>query len=835
MNRRRVLNLFLGAALAGIAAAGQPVPISIDYPAGDSIFPPEITPPTFIWLDPSASTRWRITIVFRDGSAPMEADSRGERLRIGEIDPRCVAETNKLPKLTPRQAASRSWKPDTRTWDAIKSHSVEHPADITISGYGDGGGEPLSRGRVSIRTSRDPVGAPVFYRDVPLMPSELEKGVIKPLAPRAVPLIAWRLRNIAEPRSRVVLEGMSTCANCHSFSRDGKTLGMDLDGPQNDKSLYAITPVGSRTSIRNEDVITWNFYRDKRVKQARIGFMSQISPDGQYVVTTVQGAEYVANFKDYRFLQVFYQTRGVLAWYSRAAKEMKTLPGADDPRYVHSNAVWSPDGKYIVFSRAKSRDPYPEHGRMAQYANDPLEVPVQYDLYRIPFNGGKGGSPEPIRGASRNGMSNSFPKFSPDGRWIVFVQARNGLLMRPDSQLYIIPAEGGTPRRMRANTPLMNSWHSFSPNGRWMVFSSKARSPYTQMYLTHLDEEGNDSPAILIEDATAANRAVNIPEFVNIPPDGLLKIDVPAADFYRLFDRALDLAQKGQYDGSIAEWRKALAMNPDDAKAHNNFGVTLVRGRKPQEALEHFRRALELKPDYGEVHVNLGMALAVKGELDEAIRHYEKALELNSESVDARANLAHSLLEKGRFDDAIRHFRKVVDMNPESAEAHNGMGVALLRKRRLDEAIAAWRKAIELKPDLADAHYNLGNALYYLRGETAEPLAHWRAVLRAQPDNLAVLSQTAWVLSTSPDGAQRNGVEALSLARRALQLSGRREPAILDTLAAACAETGRFADALEAAREALEAANRQGNQALVKDLKGRISLYEAQRPFRVIQ
>ena len=74
---------------------------------------------------------------------------------------------------------------------------------------------------------------------------------------------------------------------------------------------------------------------------------------------------------------------------------------------------------------------------------------------------------------------------------------------------------------MRCNTTLMNSWHSFSPNGRWMVFSSKSRSPYTQMFLTHIDEKGNDSPAILIENSTAANRAVNIPEFVNIPQDGL--------------------------------------------------------------------------------------------------------------------------------------------------------------------------------------------------------------------------------------------------------------------------------------------------------------------------
>jgi len=59
-------------------------------------------------------------------------------------------------------------------------------------------------------------------------------------------------------------------------------------------------------------------------------------------------------------------------------------------------------------------------------------------------------------------------------------------------QLYIIPAAGGTARRLRANTRLMNSWHCLSPNRRWLVFSSKARSPYTQMYLTHIDE--NSAP-----------------------------------------------------------------------------------------------------------------------------------------------------------------------------------------------------------------------------------------------------------------------------------------------------------------------------------------------------
>jgi len=116
-----------------------------------------------------------------------------------------------------------------------------------------------------------------------------------------------------------------------------------------------------------------------------------------------------------------------------------------------------------------------------------------------------------------------------------------------DSELYIVPVEGGVARRLRCNTPLMNSWHSFSPNAAgWCSPRRVAR--LHQMFLTHIDEDGNSSPAILIDNATAANRAVNIPEFVNIPPDGMAKIDAPAAESYRMIDVPRNSPQKA--DGS---------------------------------------------------------------------------------------------------------------------------------------------------------------------------------------------------------------------------------------------------------------------------------------------
>ncbi len=129
------------------------------------------------------------------------------------------------------------------TWQAIKRHSVASAATVTITGFRARPDQAVSRGKVAIRTSKDPVGAPIFYRDVPLMPSELEKGVIKPLAAEAIPLVAWRVRNVGEARSRVVMENLPVCANCHSFSADGKTMGMDLDGLQGNRGMYILAQV----------------------------------------------------------------------------------------------------------------------------------------------------------------------------------------------------------------------------------------------------------------------------------------------------------------------------------------------------------------------------------------------------------------------------------------------------------------------------------------------------------------------------------------------------------------------------------------------------------------
>ena len=796
--------------VAGIAALGtvlvagarsQLTAITVDYPADGSVFPPEITPPTFLWRDAEQSAAgWSIDIRFGKGSGSIHVTVPGERMRTGEIDPEAVAASNEPPKLTPEQAAARTWTPDAATWDAIKRRSVEAPATITITGFREGSKEPVSRGQVKIQTARDPVGAPVFYRDVPLMPNNSDKGVVKPLPPEAIGLIKWRLRYIGEPRSRVVMEKLATCANCHSFSLDGKTLGLDIDGPQNDRGLYAMVPVTPRMTIRTQDVIKWPVVRDEKVPRLRAAFMSQVSPDGQRVLTTIDDPEaakregghtledkyYNANFMDYRFLQVFYPTRGILAWYDRDTKRLQPLPGADDPRYVQTDGVWSPDGKYVVFARAEAKTPYPPGVPLALHANDPNETQIQYELYRMPFNGGRGGTPERILGASANGMSNNFPKVSPDGRWIVFVRCRNGQLMRPDSKLYIVPFQGGEARLMKCNTPLMNSWHTFSPNGRWMAFSSKSRSPYTQMYLTHLDENGNDTPPILVDNATAANRALNLPEFVNIQPGGLEKIDPQATEFYRMFNTALDLMKKGRMGDAIAEWRRALEMNPDDGMARFNLGYALAETGEPAQAAPEYRKACELVTDHPAWFARLALALAQIGNVDESIANYRKSLALDPRNAAVEADLGVELFAKGLTAEALEHLTKAVEIAPDFADGHSKLGTVLAKAGRADEALAHLEKAVALSPEAVEYRFNLGYALG-LRGRFGDAIPHLE---------------------------------------KAVQLSGGKEWQCLAALGAAYSKVGRPADAVQAVRRALDLAVEGKNEQLEKALRATLERYE---------
>ena len=335
---------------------------------------------------------------------------------------------------------------------------------------------------------------------------------------------------------------------------------------------------------------------------------------------------------------------------------------------------------------------------------------------------------------------------------------------------------------MLCNTPQMNSWHSFSPNGRWLIFASKGRGPYTQMYLTHIDKNGQDSPAILVEGTTAANRAVNIPEFVNLPPEGLLKIDSPATEYYRLFDRALDLTHENQYQAATQEWRKAMALGPDEARVHYNLGLSLARLNQYDEAIPEFRKALELDPKDANTHSNLGITLMKTGKSEEAILQLRQALELNPRDAKTYSNLGGLLIDAGQLDGAIEQFGKALEVDPEDADAQNNLAVALARANRPAEAIPHFQKAVAANPGARDFRYNLARVLLS-QDRLPEAIGHLE------------------------------------------KLSDASDPSVLATLASAYAKAGRYSDALPTARRALDLARKQGNRELAAGLERMVAAY----------
>jgi len=615
-------------------------PLVIDYPLNEAVFPPDMAAPTFVWRDSAqAADTWRIDAACDDGGDHVSVLTRGATPPPAkDSDPRTASEAGAAYKPPEPPLAPRRWMPSPQVWEQVKSVSKGRTLTVTIVGFrSTKPDEALSRGRVQFSISPDPVGAPIFYRDVPLPFRHVLKNIDS---------IRWHLGEVSSYRPPVLLTGMKVCGNCHSFTPDGKTLAMDVDYGS-DKGSYVIAPVRPQTILGKDTLISWSDYR-REDKELTFGLLSQISPDGRYVISTVKDRSVFAPLDDLFYSQRFFPVAGILVVYDRRIKEFFPLQGADDRRYVQSNPVWSPDGKTVVFARSESytlaglKDPSSavvERDEVTEFFEGGRKF--RYDICRVDFNEGRGGGPVPLAGASGNGMSNYFPRFSPDGRWIVFCESDSFMLLRPDSMLYILPSAGGTPRKMRCNFPgRMNSWHSWSPNSRWLVFASKANGPFTQLWLTHIDAQGNDSPAVLLEHFTAADRAANIPEFVNLRPEQFQEIRQEFADYYTYYRIGVGYEQRHEYTKAIEEFQRALAEEPNHPESLYLLASCLARLDRPQEAMPYARKAAVLAPNSPAVHGLLGGLLSSAGRYGEALAHLEAAYRVNPGDVAIVNNLA---------------------------------------------------------------------------------------------------------------------------------------------------------------------------------------------------
>jgi serine/threonine-protein kinase len=287
------------------------------------------------------------------------------------------------------------------------------------------------------------------------------------------------------------------------------------------------------------------------------------------------------------------------------------------------------------------------------------------------------------------------------------------------------------------------------------------------------------------------------------------------------------LRGKGQVDEAIASFQKAIELDPKLAEAHCNLGYALTDKGRVDEAIASYRQALEVDPKLAKAYCGLGQVFKGKGQVDEAIAIYRKAVLFDPTLVDVHLSLGAILCDVKRdYDGAIACFRRCIRLDPKNALAHSNLGNSLAGKGEVDAAIASYQKAIELDPTLVNAHRNLGATFYNYKRDYAAAIACFRKAVDLEPKNagshfylgLALLNsgnaeeavasfQKAALLD--PKNATvhfKLGVtlagkgqleEAIACYRKAIELDPK-DPRMLGALGQALLGKGRYAEAKEA-------------------------------------
>jgi protein O-mannosyl-transferase len=325
------------------------------------------------------------------------------------------------------------------------------------------------------------------------------------------------------------------------------------------------------------------------------------------------------------------------------------------------------------------------------------------------------------------------------------------------------------------------------------------------------------------------------------------------------------LAKEGRLNDAMEYYQTALRYSPTFPEAHFFLGNALEEQGKLDEAVAEYQQALWFRPTEEQTHIFMGMALAKQKKYDEAMAHYNAALKLNPDSAVAQNNLARILHTQGRFDEAIEHYNDALEIDPKLALAHNNLGILLIQKGSLAEGMVQLREAMRLSPTNSEtqlnlafalnqqqrwpeaaelfskavggdmpnpkAHYEYAVALAHLN-RTREAMSQYATALLIQPDFPDALDGLAWILSTDANSDFRNGTEAVKMSERACELTGRQDLVKLKTLAAAYAETGRFAEAMNTVQATKDLAAKANRPELVNECSLMLEHFQKSEPWR---
>lgn len=301
------------------------------------------------------------------------------------------------------------------------------------------------------------------------------------------PLYSWwrdvgiYQRDLTSYQVRTVLHGRQLdqgCVNCHTF-RAGHSDHFALG--------FRGQAYGAGTALATDR-------RAQRWDQ-KIGYSSW-HPNGNLLA-----------FSDNAVRQSFHEageeTREVLDlssdlyYLSLTTQQVMAVPGLAEPDGLETYPCWSPDGRWLYCSRA--RTPWTSTARVPP----PGYQQVHYSLLRIGYDPETDawGEPEVLVDGETRGRSYVFPRASPDGRYLLYTHTTYGCfpIHQPGSDLGLLDLATGQEVPLSINSDRQDTWHSWSTNGRWFIFSSKrADGLFTKEYLSYFDADGHAHRPLLL-------------------------------------------------------------------------------------------------------------------------------------------------------------------------------------------------------------------------------------------------------------------------------------------------------------------------------------------------
>lgn len=290
--------------------------------------------------------------------------------------------------------------------------------------------------------------------------------------------------------------------------------------------------------------------------------------------------------------------------------------------------------------------------------------------------------------------------------------------------------------------------------------------------------------------------------------------------------------QRGQvYTSAEGLWRDTIAQNPDAWLAHSNLGALLYAEGRLAEAEAAFRETLRLYPGYPRALGGLSSVLGLQNRLAEAEHELEALVALRPRNAQAHNNLGFLRLQQQRFDEARQLLEKAVALDPTYSTPRRSLADLSLQQERFADAADHYEAVLQREPgDLAllqrTARAQQG------AGDHGAAIATLRRARDVASDDLGVAGHLALLLATAPDAALRDGQEAVALAEEICRQTEYRNGALLDVLAAAYAEAGRFPEAVAAAERAVALARAAGRSQVASAFAANLERYRRGEPLR---